>query len=114
MFSPNSLVVNDGCLEGNRLVLNIYDDGRPKLENPKTFGFKCAWLAIKTQDIDKVVKALELKNIRVANWTSGFEARNEINGEVFVSPPLGEWILVIGLSLPQAGIYLRRASSWWQ
>ncbi|MFX4260916.1 hypothetical protein ACOBQJ_01820 [Pelotomaculum propionicicum] len=80
-----------------------HDNGNPKPEKPEPFGYNCAWLAIKTQDIDKVAKALELKNIRVANWTDGVEAWDEFNGEVFVSPPLGDWTIVIGISLPDMG-----------
>lgn len=80
-----------------------HGDGHPKPEKPESFGYNCAWLAIKIQDITEVAKALELKNIRVANWTDGMEAWDEFNGEVFISPPLGEWILVIGISLPDMG-----------
>lgn len=74
-----------------------------KIESPIPFGYKSAWLAIKTNDSNAVVKSLGLTRIRDANWSTGLEVANNTNGEVFVTCPLDEWVLVIGLSLPDSG-----------
>lgn len=99
----SKVVIEEAKNTKEHFIPSNEENGHPKPEKPEPFGFKCAWLAIKTQDTNEVVRALELKNIRVANWTDGMEAWDEFNGEVFISPPLGEWILVIGISLPDMG-----------
>lgn len=71
-------------------------------EKPKGFGYKCSWLAIKTEDIDKIIRVLDLKNVYISNWTNGLSAAHNFEKEVFISPQLGEWTLVIGNSLPSA------------
>lgn len=49
------------------------------------------------------MKSLGLTEIRDSNWSTGLEVANDTNGEVFVTSPLDEWVLVIGLSLPDSG-----------
>jgi hypothetical protein len=72
-------------------------------EIPISFGYKSCWIAIKSNDIDKIINSLNLSNIKEANWTFGLKEAQNINGNVFVSPILGQWVLVIGVSLPDAG-----------
>jgi len=73
-------------------------------EKPQQFGYKCSWLAVKTTSRDKLIRSLRLTELREVNWTQGLEsAQSATNGTLFVSPQLGPWILVIGLSLPDSG-----------
>lgn len=72
-------------------------------EKPQAFGYKCSWLAIKSTDNQKIIKSLALSNVQEANWTLGLSNADKMKGQVFVSPPLGDWTLVIGLSLPYSG-----------
>ena len=81
---------------------------------PEPFGFKVSWFAVKAADPTSVLDALELEGATPANWASGLQAAygQEANGNaaygnapssdrwVFVSPPVGGWILVVGSSLP--------------
>jgi len=68
-------------------------------DSPIPFGYKCAWLAIKTDDSQDVVQALGLLNVRKCGWQKGIEAA--YNGEVFVSPPIKGWVLAVSFSLPE-------------
>lgn len=72
-------------------------------DRPVAFGYKMAWLAIRTRDTGGVVEALGLRHVRVCNWRSGLgSAYNDQSGDafLFVSPPVGEWTFVVGLALP--------------
>jgi len=73
-------------------------------DSPKPFGYRMAWLAIRTRDTAAVVEALALVAPQPCNWNSGigtvYDARL---GErhVFLSPPVNGWTFVVGLPLPQ-------------
>jgi hypothetical protein len=72
-------------------------------DHPIPFGYKMAWLAIRTADTAAVVDALGLRQVQVCNWKSGIGAAyDEDLGEafLFVSPPIENWTFVIGLGLP--------------
>jgi hypothetical protein len=79
-------------------------------EKPIPFGYKCCWLAIKSTDIEGITSALNLSSIEETNWTKGLEEAYEASGKVFVSPALDNWVLVIGISLPDAGGSRRKDS----
>jgi hypothetical protein len=68
-------------------------------DNPVPFGYKCAWLAIKTDDPQAVVQELGLENVRTSGWQKGVNAA--YSDEVFVTPPIKGWVLAAGRSLPQ-------------
>ncbi len=68
-------------------------------DSPVPFGYKCAWLAIKTEDSTAVVRALGLQNVRTSGWQKGVDSA--YNGEVFVTPPVKGWVLAASVSLPE-------------
>jgi hypothetical protein len=53
-----------------------------------------AWLALRTTDVDRVVRALRLRTVLPANWRSGLA--EVADGAVFVTPPVAGWVLAIG------------------
>jgi hypothetical protein len=57
------------------------------------------WLAIRSRSLTAVQTALELNNPKPCSWSEG------LNGErqLFISPPLNGWILVVGAGLPDPG-----------
>jgi hypothetical protein len=55
-------------------------------DSPVPFGYKCAWLAIRTENSQAVVHALGLQNVRKSGWQSGIDAA--YSGDVFVTPPI--------------------------
>jgi hypothetical protein len=74
-----------------------------KPDRPHPFGYRMAWLAIRTQETTRVLESLGLLRVQAANWSSGLGAvYDERLGEshIFVSPPIEGWTLVVGLSLP--------------
>lgn len=71
-------------------------------DKPRAFGYKCAWLAIHSEDTKAILEALNLKNPRAANWATGIEQAYGLE-RVFVTPPVQGWTLVVGLALPEAG-----------
>lgn len=84
---------------------------------PVNFGYKCVWIAVKTEDTDSLLNALEVTHVQKANWVEGM-LRNFSTG-IFVLPPIDGWILAVGSDLPvpqapvleQARIFLDRLSA---
>jgi hypothetical protein len=72
-------------------------------DKPQGFGFKVLWFALKASNPAAVVEALELREATPANWESGLAAAYDSQRDdawVFVSPPVGGWVLVVGCLLP--------------
>jgi hypothetical protein len=64
---------------------------------PISFGYKCAWYAVRTRDTDAVVAALGLVEAAESNWLRG--AEGAYADKIFVTPPVGEWTLAVGRRL---------------
>ena len=65
------------------------------------FDSPCRWLAIRTTDPRAVQKALNLTKPALRTWAEGMaEARDR---RLFITPPIGDWVLVIGSGLPDPG-----------
>ena len=72
-------------------------------DRPQPFGYKMAWLAVRTRDTQAVLERLGLFEAQPANWQSGLgTVYDDKLGEntVFVSPPVNGWTFVAGLPLP--------------
>jgi len=73
-------------------------------DRPKAFGYRMAWLAIRTRDTDRVIERLGLTETFASNWNNGIGtiyAEDADDRMVFVSPPVNGWTFVAGLALPQ-------------
>ena len=70
---------------------------------PESFGYKIAWLAVRTDDPEKVLSVLaDVRDIQRANWQSGIAwayRAGATGGDnfVFVSPPVNGWVFVVGV-----------------
>lgn len=76
---------------------------RVEPDPPSPFGYKMAWLALRTRNTERVLSVLGLAGAEPANWESGIgTVYDETLGEhrVFVSPPVDGWTFVVGLALP--------------
>jgi hypothetical protein len=79
-------------------------------DTPVNFGYKVSWFAVKTDQPNLVRQTLNLANPRPANWKTGIEAgyaspeRGDSHSWVFVSPPVGGWVFVVGSDLPLADL----------
>ncbi len=72
-------------------------------DRPAPFGYKMAWLAVRSRDTAAVVEALGVIGAESSNWNSGIgTVYDDKLGEhhVFISPPVNGWTFVVGLSLP--------------
>lgn len=72
-------------------------------DRPSAFGYKMAWLAVRSRDTAAVVEELGLVAARPCNWTSGIGTVYDDrlgNDHIFVSPPINGWTFVVGLALP--------------
>lgn len=68
---------------------------------PEIFDSPCRWLAVRTTEPRAVQKALKLANPTLCTWAEGLaEARDR---RLFITPPIGEWVLVVGPGLPDPG-----------
>jgi hypothetical protein len=65
------------------------------------FSAPTRWLAIKSGNPQLVQAALGLANPKPCSWEEGLTAAHE--HKLFISPPLGGWILVMGSNLPEPG-----------
>ena len=73
-------------------------------DQPISFGYKNAWLAIKTDDTARVAEALGLAEVQPANWRTGLHTSYEqYETHVFVTPPVEDWVFVVGIALPDIG-----------
>jgi hypothetical protein len=88
-----------GSLSGLMLLHLYHFDyaSGPERDLPVPFGPRMAWLALDTSDTAAVASAVGLRNIRSANWAEGIDASHQ--SAVFVTPPLGDWTLVLGRTL---------------
>jgi len=66
-------------------------------DSPVSFGYKCAWLAIRSDSPEAVARELGLRDLTASNWACGIQAA--YSDQVFVCPPIDGWVLVAGLGL---------------
>lgn len=72
-------------------------------DRPCPFGCNMAWLAVRTRDTAGVAQVLGLEVLEAANWRTGIGTVYDErvgHAHVFLSPPVGGWTFVVGLSLP--------------
>ena len=72
-------------------------------DEPRPFGYKMAWLAIRTEDTQALADLLGLESRRAANWNSGIgTVYDDTLGAsyVYLTPPVSGWSFVVGLPLP--------------
>lgn len=69
----------------------------PASDAPKAFGYKTAWFAVRSDDCSAVAEVIGIVNPKPTSWAAGLEAAGE--DSVFVSPPVGDWVFVVGLTL---------------
>lgn len=72
-------------------------------DRPAGFGYRMAWLAIRSRDPRAVSQALGLTDATPCNWNSGIGTvydRKLGESHVFVTPPVNGWVFVVGVPLP--------------
>lgn len=69
-----------------------------KPDKPVAFGYKCMWLAVKTDNAEKVANIIGLKTKNICNWAVGIN--KAYDGKIFVSPVVHGWTFAVGWGLP--------------
>lgn len=81
----------------------LFGEATADADLPCAFGYKMAWVAVRTRDTARLLDVLELEEPRSTNWSVGigtvYSDRIGLD-RVFVTPPVDGWSLVAGLSLP--------------
>ncbi|MEQ1716677.1 MAG: hypothetical protein ABL907_11940 [Hyphomicrobium sp.] len=80
-----------------RVVFSVEPD------SPKPFGLAMAWIAIKSEETDRIAVALGLDATSPANWDAGIGTVYDpalADDYIFVSPPVKGWTLIAGVPLP--------------
>lgn len=67
----------------------------------EVFASPCRWIAVRSTDPRAVQKALRLANPTICSWAEGLADARE--GRIFITPPIGEWVLAVGPGLPDPG-----------
>ncbi len=68
-----------------------------EIDNPVDFGYKIVWIAVKTNNKQRLSEILNFKNTKPSNWKSGIE--NAYENSVYITPQIGEWTLAVGMKL---------------
>ncbi|CAO5675662.1 MAG: hypothetical protein HEEMFOPI_00272 [Holosporales bacterium] len=66
---------------------------------PLSFGYKISWMAIKTEDVEKVIEHLPINTIEKSNWENGLNCvfdKNTRDNCIFVSPSISGWVFIVG------------------
>jgi hypothetical protein len=64
------------------------------------FGYKTAWFAVRSTNVNAVAEALQLGEPQPANWQYGVWHSGEPDDyAIFVSPPVNGWILAVGVPI---------------
>lgn len=70
------------------------------LTPPVPFGYKTAWFAIRSEDLNAVVAALEVQRPQNVNWRYGIHHADTYNEyQIFITPPVNGWILATGVPI---------------
>jgi hypothetical protein len=67
---------------------------------PEPFGWRTAWIAVRTAETELLAPELQLVNLRSCEWEEGL--RETSDKGIFICPPVSGWTLIVGLSLPDA------------
>lgn len=76
--------------------LSLVDKNVP--DSAVSFGYKCMWFAVKSNNKNRLAAILKLKNISECNWKVGID--KAYNGSVFITPTIDDWTLACGWGLP--------------
>lgn len=72
-------------------------------DQPAGFGYRMAWIAVRTRDTEAVLEELDLVAAEPCNWRSGIGTVYDAelgDDHVFISPPVNGWTFVVGLAIP--------------
>ncbi len=66
---------------------------------PRGFGYKNKWLAIKSNNKEKVASFLKFKEVKKSKWEDGVQFG--YGKGVFITPEINGWVLVLGIDISE-------------
>ena len=78
--------------------LRVNGAGAAALGARSIYGLPKRWVAIRSTNQQAVREAFRLHNARTCTWEEGLAEASQ--RKLFISPPVGSWILVMGTCLP--------------
>jgi hypothetical protein len=75
------------------------NSGAATPDHPVRFGYKTAWLAVRSSDGAQVAKFLGLQNVRSSTWQNGIDTAEDAGNDVFVSSAIRGWTFVVGFAV---------------
>jgi len=91
---PTAVYGQTPTLPSFRTFVNALFDEKPSV--PEPFGYKIGWIAVRSTDPNAVAAALPVRSRIAASWHTGIDTAYKGGGAVFVSPPIGGWVCIIG------------------
>lgn len=79
----------------------VAEDDAP--DEPLAFGYRMAWLAIRSSNTWRIADAVGLSGTSDASWRTGLGTVYSAtlgDTHIFVTPPVDGWTFVVGLALP--------------
>lgn len=73
-------------------------------DTPQSFGYKQTWLTIAATASSAVARALNLTHTQPCPWGEGLHLT--VPQQLFVSPPIQNWVFVVGQALPRPNAHL--------
>ncbi len=87
-----------GSLLAPKPLESLFDEIDTTPDQPVPFGYKMSWLAVKSDDAERVLKSLDMENVQPANWHTGCIAAYHYH--TFVTPVVDGWVFVLAVDLP--------------
>jgi len=97
------IVACAGSWLARRIVRALFRGRHVAADVPSPFGYRMAWVAVKTRDTARLIELLGLADFRAVSWSEGIGAvyHQKIGlRRVFVTPPVDGWSFVVSLGLP--------------
>lgn len=93
----NRAIIHKATPESIPVKVTAADIDKSIPDMPESFGYKCMWYAIKTENVQRIAEILQLKSLEPCNWSVG--VRKAYQDSVFITPAIGDWTLVAGRGL---------------
>jgi hypothetical protein len=82
-----------------QFLRRLFQPAAPQPDTPQPFGYKQTWLTIASTESVAVARALNLTHAQPCTWEEGI--RLAVPHQLFVSPPIQNWVFVLGQPLPR-------------
>ncbi len=87
--------------------LEYLSENKHKIKNdssepPESFGYKCLWIAVKTNQQQRIADIIELQNRQSSSWSSGIDWAYKNYSFVYLSPTINKWSFIVGWGIPSS------------